>query len=140
MLTIFESKKTEKSHLRNLIALAKADGRISEGELELINKAASKLGLKQSEVNGLLEVVTEKDLSIPSNDSERFDQIFELVQLMMADGKIEDSEMDFCILIAEKMGFRKAIVGVLVRKVSVGLTEGLDKETIKEEAKNFLAI
>ena len=140
MLTIFESKKSEKSHLKNLIALAKADGTVTDAELDLIYKAGAKLGLKQTEVAGLIDVVTIDDVTVLSNDSERFDQIFELVQLMMADGSIEDSEMDFCINIAEKMGFRKAIVGVLVRKVSSSLTEGLDKEAIKEKAKNFLAI
>jgi len=140
MLTLFESKKSQKSHLRNLIALAKADGIVSPKELELIYAAGEKLGLKKSEVAGLLEVVTFDDVTVLANDSERFDQIFELIQLMAADGAIEDAEMDFCITIAEKMGFRKAIVGVLVRKVSVGLIEGLDKEAIKEEAKNFLAI
>jgi uncharacterized membrane protein YebE (DUF533 family) len=140
MLTLFESKKSQKSHLRNLIALAKADGTVSANELKLIYAAGAKLGLKESEVAGLIEVVTSNDVTVLASDAERFDQVFELVQLMMADGSIEDAEMDFCISIAEKMGFRKAIVGVLVRKVSLGLTEGLDKETIKEEAKNFLAI
>lgn len=139
MVTLFENKKTkvQKSHLKNLVALAKADGSISPAELELIQKTGAKIGLKESEINAILEDASFQ-VEVPSNDSQRFDQIFELVQMMMADGEIEDAEMDFCITVAEKLGFRKAIVGVLVRKISSGLTTGLDKDAIKSESEAFL--
>ena len=75
---------------------------------------------------------------VPSNDSERFDQIYDLVEMMLADGIIDDSEMDFCIDMAEKLGFRKAVVGVLVRKISMGVKDGLKREDIKRDAHAFL--
>lgn len=140
MLTIFESKKTkvQKSHVRNLVALAKADGQVSASELEFIQKIGVKQGLKEAEITSIIEDTKTKELELPLNDAERFDQIFELVQMMTIDGQIDDNEMDFCILMAEKLGFRKAIVGVLVRKISLGLTTGLNKEAIKSESEAFL--
>jgi uncharacterized membrane protein YebE (DUF533 family) len=140
MLTIFDTKKSklQKSHLRNLISLAKADGVISDSEKDYIRKAGEKQGFKSSELDSLILEANTEELRIPSNDAERFDQIFDLVQMMLADGKIDDSEMDFCIGMAEKLGFRKAIVGILVRKISIGLTTGLDKDAIKKESENFL--
>jgi uncharacterized membrane protein YebE (DUF533 family) len=140
MLTIFETKKSklQKNHLKNLIALAKADGVFSESEKEYIFKIGEKGGLKTSEIESLFSDSLIEEVKIPSNDSERFDQIFDLVQIMLADGSIDDNEMDFCISMAEKSGFRKAIVGILVRKISIGLTSGLDKEAIKRESENFL--
>ncbi|MFL5729786.1 MAG: TerB family tellurite resistance protein, partial [Cytophagaceae bacterium] len=138
MLTIFDTKKSklQKSHLKNLIALAKADGKISDSEKEYIFKVAEKHGLKSAEVESMLIESSNEDVRIPSNDSERFDQIFDLVQMMLADGSIDDNEMDFCIVMAEKLGFRKAIVGILVRKISIGLTSGLDKDAIRKESEN----
>lgn len=142
MLTIFETKKarTQKNHLKNLISLAKADGKISEKELELIYKAGAKIGFRENEISSILEdtKLNPGYNELPGNDSERFDQIFDLIQMMMADGEIDDAEMDFCILIAEKLGFRKAIVGILVRKISLGLNSGREKETIKAETEAFL--
>ena len=140
MLTIFETKKVkaQKLHLKNLVALAKADGVISDAELELIYKAGERNGLKTYEVDSLIEDTEAGDIQVPSNDADRFDQVFDLVQLMLADGSIDNEEMDFCIQIAQKLGFRKAIVGVLVRKISVSLVKGYDKSSIKEEAENFL--
>jgi uncharacterized tellurite resistance protein B-like protein len=140
MLTIFETKKTklQKNHLKNLVALAKADGIFSESEKEYIFKIGEKSGLKVQEIESLLSDPMAEEVKIPSNDSDRFDQIYDLVQMMLADGSIDDNEMDFCIKMAEKLGFRKAIVGILVRKISIGLTSGLDKEAIKRESENFL--
>lgn len=140
MLTLFDTKKTkvQKSHLRNLAALAKADGQISQSELAFIYKIGAKQGFKEFEVANLIGETNPQSATLPTNDSDRFNQIFDLVQLMAADGVIEDSEMDFCISMAEKLGFRKAIVGILVRKISIGLNSGLDKQTIKAESEAFL--
>jgi uncharacterized tellurite resistance protein B-like protein len=140
MLTIFETKKTklQKNHLKNLVALAKADGVFSESEKEYIFKIGEKSGLKTQEIESLLADPITEEVKVPNNDSDRFDQIYDLVQMMLADGSIDDNEMDFCIKMAEKLGFRKAIVGILVRKISIGLTSGLDKEAIKRESENFL--
>lgn len=140
MLTLFDSKKSKtcKTHLKNLAALAKADGQISTLELEFMNKIGAKHGLKESEVASIIEDTKPTQFEFPSNDSERFDQIFDLVEMMTIDGVIEDSEMDFCITMAEKLGFRKAIVGIIVRKISLGLTTGLNKKAIKTESEAFL--
>jgi uncharacterized tellurite resistance protein B-like protein len=140
MLAIFESKKSkvQKSHIKNLAALAKADGVISNTELEFIHQVGAKQGLKESEITSLIEDANSSDIELSSNDSERFEQIFDLVKMMTIDGVIEDAEMDFCIVMAEKLGFKKHIVGVIVRKISLGLTSGLDKEAIKAESKAFL--
>jgi uncharacterized tellurite resistance protein B-like protein len=140
MLTIFDTKKSklQRSHLKNLINLAKADGVITDSEKEYIYKVGEKHGLKSSELDSMIMETSPVEVKIPSNDSERFDQIFDLVQMMLADGSIDDSEMDFCIVMAEKLGFRKAIVGILVRKISIGLSTGLDKDAIKKESESFL--
>lgn len=140
MSILFETKKTkiQKSHLKNLISLAKADGKISSAEMDLIEKAAAKFGFKETEIQSLIEDSNKTNFTIPSNDSQRFDQLFELVQMMTVDGEISDEEMDFCILMAEKLGFRKAIVGILVRKISLGLTTGIDKDSIKAESEAFV--
>ena len=140
MLTLFDTKKSklQKSHLKNLINLAKADGVITDTEKDYILKAGEKHGFKLTELESMIQEISNEEIKIPANDTERFDQIFDLVQMMLADGSIDDNEMDFCIVMAEKLGFRKAIVGILVRKISIGLTTGLDKETIKKESENFL--
>ncbi|WP_345072792.1 TerB family tellurite resistance protein [Hymenobacter fastidiosus] len=127
-----------KSHLMNLVALAKADGHIDEREMSFIMAVGKKNGMRAEDVNSVVANSSSVNLVIPDNDSERFDQIFDLVDMMLADGVVDDMEMDFCIDMAGKLGFRKAIVGVLVRKISMGVKDGLPRHQIKEESQSFL--
>ena len=140
MFGFFENEQAKKikSHLLNLAALAKADGHIDAREMNFIIAVGKKNGIGSSEVQALVAGATGASNELPTNDSERFDQIFDLVDMMLADGIVDDTEMDFCIVMAEKLGFRKAIVGVLVRKISQGVKDGQSRERIKEESTQFL--
>ncbi len=140
MFNFFESEQTKrlKGHLMNLGALAKVDGHIDSTELNYIIAIGQKNGMKAEEVRTLIANVGKVKQQIPSNDSERFDQIYDLVEMMLADGIVDDNEMEFCIDMATKLGFKKAIVGVLVRKISMGVKDGLSREHIKTESQAFL--
>jgi uncharacterized membrane protein YebE (DUF533 family) len=140
MFNFFESEQTKKlkSHLINLGALAKVDGHIDTAEMNYIITIGKKNGLKPEDVRTIIASSEHSRLELPNNDSERFDQIYDLVEMMLADGIVDDNEMDFCIDMAAKLGFRKAIVGVLVRKISMGVKDGHSREHIKKEAQSFL--
>ena len=122
----------------NLAALAKADGHIDAREMDFILAVGKRNGINPSDVQALVSGTKSGNSDLPTNDSERFDQIFDLVDMMLADGVVDETEMDFCIMMAEKLGFRKAIVGVLVRKISQGVKDAVPRERIKEESISFL--
>ncbi|MBC7391204.1 MAG: TerB family tellurite resistance protein [Opitutaceae bacterium] len=140
MFEFFESKKTKllKNHLRNLVALSSADGNIDDSEKDILIKIGTRKGLKKTEVEKIIENPGNTNFVPATSDDERFEQIYDLVELMLADGIAEDNELHFCVEMAEKLGFRKAVVGVLIRKITLSLLEGLDKETIKKEVRAFL--
>ncbi|WP_228466601.1 TerB family tellurite resistance protein [Adhaeribacter swui] len=127
-----------KSHILNLGALAKIDGHVDSAEMNYIIAIGKKNGLRQEEVRSLLANAQSISFEMPHNDSERFDQIYDLVEMMLADGIVDDNEMDFCVEMAEKLGFKKAIVGVLVRNISLGVKDGQSREHIKQESQAFL--
>ena len=140
MFNFFENDQIKKlkSHLTNLSALAKVDGHVDSAEMNYILSIGRKNGMKEDEVRTIVANSASVKLDVPKNDSERFDQIYDLVEMMLADGIVDDNEMDFCIEMATKLGFRKAIVGVLVRKISMGVKDGHSREHIKNEAQSFL--
>jgi len=140
MFSFFENEQVKrmKNHIMNLGALAKVDGHIDSTELNYIIAIGQKNGMKAEEVKSLIANAGTVKQLIPENDSERFDQIYDLVEMMLADGIVDDNEMEFCIDMAIKLGFRKAIVGVLVRKISIGVKDGLSREHIKSESQDFL--
>jgi uncharacterized tellurite resistance protein B-like protein len=140
MFGFFESEEVKKlkSHIVNLGALAKADGHMDPQEMDFIIEIGQRHGMKKSDVKNLLSNMNDVKPQMPTNDSERFDQICDLVEMMLADGIVDESEMEFCISMAARLGFKKAIVGVLVRKISVGVKDGLSREDIRQEAQAFL--
>ncbi|WP_114782384.1 TerB family tellurite resistance protein [Botryobacter ruber] len=140
MFGFFESDESKKlkSHIKNLGALAKVDGHVDHEEMKYIISIGTKHGMKPEDVQTLLEDTARIDPKLPSNDTERFDQIYDLVEMMLADGIVDDHEMDFCINMAMKLGFKKAIVGVLVRKISMGVKDGQSREHIRKDAQSFL--
>ena len=140
MFELFESKKTKqlKNHIKNLVALSSADGNIDDSEKEILIRIGTKKGLKRAEIQRIIDNPGDVSYLPAATDDERFEQIYDLVELMLADGVAEDNELHFCVEMAEKLGFRKAVVGVLIRKITLSLLEGLDKETIKKEVRAFL--
>lgn len=140
MFRFFESEETKKlkSHLTNLGALAKIDGHIDPAEINFIIAIGTKHGMRASDVKSLLADSSKITPQLPSNDSERFDQIYDMVEMMLADGIVDENEMDFCIHMASKLGFKKSVVGVLVRKISTGVKDGLTRDIIKQDAQAFL--
>ncbi|WP_242927334.1 TerB family tellurite resistance protein [Pontibacter vulgaris] len=140
MFSFFESEETKKlkSHITTLGALAKIDGHVDPNEMNFIISIGKRHGMKPSEVRNLLSNTGKTELKLPSNDSERFDQIYDLVEMMLADGIVDDNEMNFCINMAVRLGFNKTIVGLLVRKISIGVKDGHTREYIKQEAQTYL--
>ena len=140
MFELFESKKKKqiKNHIKNLVSLSSADGNIDDSEKEILIRIGTKKGLTRDEIQKIIDNPGNVDFLPATSDDERFEQIYDLVELMLADGVAEDNELHFCVEMAEKLGFRKTVVTVLIRKITLSLLEGLDKETIKKEVRAFL--
>jgi len=140
MFGFFESEETKKlkSHIANLGALAKIDGHVDPTEIDFIVLIGTKHGMKAAEVRNLISSTAKREMQLPANDSDRFNQIYDLVEMMLADGIVDEAEMDFCISMAARLGFKKSIVGLLVRKISTGVKDGLPRDEIKREAQTLL--
>jgi len=135
-MTLFESRQTKehKSHLKNLIALCCADGDVNPHEVDLIMAIGLKrLKMSKKEIEKVLKKPSKVKFTPPKDNDERFHQLWEMIVLMFADGKITQDEMDFCITMATKLGFRPTIVDQLVREIIDGIKKGLQKEKVKSD-------
>lgn len=136
---IFHGKgNQQESHLRNLILMANSDNSISKSEIEAIYEIGIKRGISRDRIKSILRDTKEIELFIPDNGHDKFEQIYDLVIVMLADGVIEDYEMNFCTNIANKFGFRKTISALIVIRITQGIKEKLSKKQIKELCKDYL--
>lgn len=109
-----EYLKFKKSHLSNLIALAKVDGEFQEAEEKLIYKIGHKYKLKNWQIEEMILDEKMPDIHIPSNHQQKMEQLYDLIRMMYADNVVAHNEIVFCQKIATKFGYKPQIIDWLV--------------------------
>lgn len=99
------NKKIKLEHFANLVAIALADGFLSDSEMDLLKTRASEYGLEQSDVDNIFEQKDHLEFLIPLNAEECEEQLSEAVLMSLIDGEIQEKEYQLCLKIAEKLGF-----------------------------------
>jgi len=127
---LFESfdKRKRKSHFKNLLAVAMSDGKLDNIEFDYIMTLAEKCYMSQEEVQRVIDFPEQISFYAPKTNKERFDQIYDLVCVMLIDGKIDERERSLCKMFAIKLGFRTAIVDKLIIDIIDNAILGIAKD------------
>src|ERR1041384_1676740 len=75
-------KASAKSHMRNLIEMAAADGNLGEEEQRLLQFAALRNNISSDELKEIQNSVVEIRFEVPRSESVKFNQIYDLVHMM----------------------------------------------------------
>ncbi|MFY0651111.1 MAG: TerB family tellurite resistance protein [Cyclobacteriaceae bacterium] len=70
-------------------------------------------------------------------DEDKFDYLFNIVQLMKVDAQVYLSEIRFCQDLAEKLGFNKKVIKELSASIFSDPTLTADKEVLKERVMKY---
>jgi uncharacterized membrane protein YebE (DUF533 family) len=128
----------KKAELNVLINLAASDRNVAERESKLIHAIGKANGISIEEVDKLLKnpkpISNIQTLTI----DEKFEHLYYLIQLMKMDGQVFRSEIVFCEHIAEKLGFKKGVVGEISQHVYSDPSITADREMIKKKAEKFI--
>ena len=108
------SLKEKKSHFRNLVALAKVDGHFHENEEALIYVLGKRYALREKQLREIINETLPEEAFIPADRFNQLDQLRDLVNLMLADGRVDDREMKFCKEIASNYGFKSQVIEELI--------------------------
>ncbi len=132
--------KFKKSHLNNLIALAKIDGDFHDNELTLIYKIGQKYQLKNWQIENMIISDQQSVIQIPDTHGQKMDQLYDLTRMIYADKIIEENEVVFCKKIAVKFGYKSEIIDWLTQ-IFLENNRPQDEEwdeLVKVAAKDFL--
>jgi uncharacterized tellurite resistance protein B-like protein len=103
-----------RSHVKNLVSIALADGHLSEDEWELLVYLASRLGMEEEEINAIRENPEAVTFVMPKTHDERVQQIEDLVLLMSIDHDINPNEVELCKKISLKLDVLPQIVDDII--------------------------
>jgi uncharacterized tellurite resistance protein B-like protein len=128
----------KKAELNVLINLAASDRNVAERESKLIHLIAKANGISKEDVDSLLNSPHPIGNINSLTADEKFEHLYQLIQLMKMDGQVFRSEIVFCEQIAEKVGFKKAVVAEISQHVYSDPSITADRDMVKTKALKFL--
>lgn len=122
MIGFFEHQylSYKKNHIKNLLALAKADGHMHEKEMDLLFKIGHGYGLKQHQVQELIDSNEKYKVIVPDNHNDKMNLLYDLILMVYADEVVDQYEVDFCEDVARRFGMKKEIVKWLLKQFEKG--------------------
>ena len=123
-------KKQDKEHFTHLIQIALADGKIENSELEMLYSSGKKLGLTKEEIDILLEDSKKSAYIPPYELAKRFEQLYDIIKLVYADGQVNNNEMRLTTGLAIKLGFTEEEIPFLLALLINGVKNGEDEEDL----------
>jgi len=99
--------------------MALADGSLGEDELQLLGNRCADLGLDEAELRGAIEFALsdEAALRLPTSPLEQEGLLVDLLQMMAADGELDETEKRLFALAAAKMNFSAAKINQLIDRL-----------------------
>lgn len=124
--------------LKLLVNLALADGDMTSQERNYIINIGKAHGFPESSVETLFysshDAVIAKELS----PDQKFNYIFNLVQLMKLDERLFEDEIKFCANTAAKLGYKPEVMFDLLLKVTSSEMSSTEKEALRHAASKYL--
>ena len=129
------------THLSMLIQLALSDNDFAGPEKNLIYMIGKANGIKETQIDHLVQKHLNKEKIIIEfqalSEDERFEFLYNIIQLMKIDNEVFLSEIRYCEQMAEKLGYQKNVVKEVSAKVYGDPSITADKDLLKEMAQKF---
>lgn len=127
-----------KSQLSSLIQLAIKDNDLGLQEQKWIFKIGESYGLSEEEIKRLFK----NPENIPSEDTlsseEKFQYLYNVVQLMKIDAQVFKSEINYCEDLATRLGYKRSVIGMMSTMIYSDPTITADRELLKAKVEKYV--
>ncbi|MFZ9981640.1 MAG: TerB family tellurite resistance protein [Cyclobacteriaceae bacterium] len=106
-----------KAQLNMLINLATSDTKVSEREAKVLRIIARVNDISEADFDEMLKRPSPVEQMSGLSETQKFEILYLMIQLMKVDGQVFKSEIEFCEKAAEKLGYRKEVI----RELSAGI-------------------
>lgn len=118
-----KEERQKLSHLKNLVGVAIADGKLEKIELAAIDAICNREGIDFNDVERCIKNPKGIKFIPPEDDDTKLQYLKDMVALMMCDGDLAPKEMLTCKLCAEALGFRHEVIDALIIQIVKELSE-----------------
>lgn len=115
-IDLFKSRESKEklSHLKNLVAVAAADGKLEENEMAALATVMARDGLTTEDLERCFKDPKGIEFVPPQTNAQRVVYLKDMVLLMMCDGDINDRELALCKATAIALGFKHEIIDAMI--------------------------
>lgn len=125
---LFETgeQTSQKGHFRNLVLIARFDGKVMDSERKLLQTIANKLSLTQEQVSEIIDHPEQYPIIPPYSREERYERFIQLVEMALIDGVMTAEEEKYISKLGVSLGLSTETISekfkVIVEKVKSGVT------------------
>lgn len=136
----YPDRTQEKEHFRDLILIALTDGIIDDTEMKMLVRLGKNMGLTDPEIDDLLESSKNWAYIPPYDLIRRFEQLFDIVEMVLADGNEDTKKMRLAGMLALKSGFAVDEIPALLDLLINGIKNGEAEEDLFNKYKKNILI
>jgi len=127
-----------KSHIKNLIEMAAADGNFMDVEYDLLKKTANQNGVSESRLKEIRKNPGLIKFEISKDPLERFKHLYDLVQMMSIDDDVHPDEIKLCTLLAIRFGYQRSNIKELIEITRAHIKNNKDSLTTLKSVSHLI--
>ncbi|WP_436514473.1 TerB family tellurite resistance protein [Ekhidna sp. To15] len=132
-----------KNHLKALIQLSIIDRDFGQPEKSYVYTIGKANRVPEKEIDELVEEVLNSKENADVNfegllSEERFDYLYDVIQLMKIDGEVFLTEIKYCEDVAQRLGYDKKVVKKMSSRIYGDPSITGNREAIMKEANKYL--
>jgi uncharacterized tellurite resistance protein B-like protein len=131
-------KRVNKEAFVHLVQVSRTDGKINKDELELLHKEGRKFGLTDPEIDKLVESQKDHHYSVPYSLEEKFDHLYNIGEMILADNVVDEKEMKMIKRFAIEAGFNDSKIEDLIELLFEGIRKDMEEEELFKKFKKHL--
>jgi uncharacterized tellurite resistance protein B-like protein len=124
--------------LKLLVNLARIDGEMATTERNHIINIGKAHGFPESSVETLFYTSHETIIAKELTADQKFNYIFNLVQLMKLDERLYEEEIKFCASTAAKLGYKPEVMFELMLKIKSTEMTAEEKAALQKQTAQYL--
>lgn len=139
LLSVFKTgSATVRSHMKNLIEMAAADGNFQDVEAALLKKIAKRNGIGEKQLSEIRSNPGDVAFEVPADAKEKFHQLYDLVHMMSIDNEVHPEEQKLSELFAIKFGYKREKVKDIVDTIRLNIKNGISADEAELRLKMLL--
>lgn len=111
------SESEKRAAIMNVVLVIVADGRVDPRELAMLEAIRERVGMSREELSNIIKNPQSVKFVRPSSETERRAQLVDMVFMMMADEKIEKSELEVVLRFGVALGVNPNQIGIVIENV-----------------------